>query len=386
MKRDNFIVYLSELLLLSYIILFEIVITKYFIKYVDIINILFLLLLSLILYSKLGFSKRKKLINYTSLQTIFICFIIYYFLIYVFGLFVGFLSNGYSLKLLNIARNVIVALLIFSLKEFIRYMIAKKAGKGKYFPLIIITVLLALFDIFMGINGYDLTTGTGVFEFIESLVIPNLTLSALLSYISYKLDYRLALVFLVFYSLPKYFLPIFPDMGSYISSMVNLIFIFICYYNISLIVERDERKLKKTSVSSNGSYFVILIVVPLLIVIGLVSGVFKYHLFAIGSNSMLPVFARGDAVLIEKLKKEEYDTLKKGDIIAVYYNKEIIVHRIISITENRGEYIIKTKGDNNDSIDAWTVHGKDIYGRVKNIIKYIGLPSVELSELLNEKW
>ena len=98
---------------------------------------------------------------------------------------------------------------------------------------------------------------------------------------------------------------------------------------------------------------------------------------------MLPYFSRGDAVLIEKLDNEELKKIKVDDVIAFHYNNQILVHRVVSINEVNGNYKIKTKGDNNDYVDAWTVSNEDVCGKVKNVIKYIGIPSVELSELMD---
>lgn len=382
--KKNLFIYLSELVLLIYIIMFKTIFSKYLISFTNVLNIVFLGILVLISYKCLGFQRKKSLINYNAKQKLIICFIVYYVLIYVFGLFFGFLKNGYSLKFLNILQNVLVAVIIYVLTESYRYMIAGKTNKNSYLGYIIVTILLAVLNIIMGINAYDLSDGTGIIEFITGSVLPNLALSSLLSYISYRYDYKLSILFMIIFDLPKYFLPLIPDMGVYIESMVNLIFIFICYYQLSLIVEKYEREISMKLVKGKKLVMVI-IVIPLLVLVGLVSGTFKYHLFAIGSNSMLPVFCRGDAVLIEKLRANEYSEIKKGDILAFRYNKQIIVHRVYSIKERNGLYTIKTKGDNNDSVDAWTVENKDIYGKAIYIVKYIGLPSVELSEALSKE-
>ena len=381
MKKNNIVIYLSELLLLIYIIIFKTIFLKYLNAYIDIANILVFSILTALVYVFLGFQKRRKLIDYNAIQTISICFIVYYFLTYLFGMFFGFLSNAYSLKILNIIKNITVALVIYGLKEIYRYIVVKKTEKN-YMPIILLTILLAVLDIIMEINAYDLNTGSGIFEFIEAVILPKTALSFILSYISYKFNYKLTILFLILYDLPKYFLPIFPDMGIYIDSMVRLVFIFCCYYQLSILMEKYERKI--TIARSYGKKSLMtLIVVPILILVGLVSGIFKYHLFAIGSNSMLPYFSRGDAVLIEKLDNEELKKIKVDDVIAFHYNNQILVHRVVSINEVNGNYKIKTKGDNNDYVDAWTVSNEDVYGKVKNVIKYIGIPSVELSELMD---
>ena len=234
----------------------------------------------------------------------------------------------------------------------------------------------------MEINGYDLSSTRGITEMIGALILPKLAISALLSYIAYNFSYKLAIVFLVLLDLPKYFLSLLPDLGMYVSSILTLVLVFVIYYQLSLIREKYERKLPLTKTKTNKLKIGVLLAI-LLMFVGLVSGLFKYHLFAIASNSMIPVFERGDAVLIEKIKKEEMNELKEDDILAFYYNNQVIVHRIMSIKNTNGELLIKTKGDNNETPDGWTVNNDMIYGKVIGVVRYIGIPSVELSELMN---
>lgn len=384
MKKGNLFIYLSEFILLVYIIIFKPVIIDYFIMQIDVINIAFFALLMLMLYFTVGFPRRKSLINHNALQTIIICFVLYYVSIYIFGLFFGFLTNSYSLTLVNILKNIVVATIVIILKELYRYVVIQKSKKENYISLILVTLFFTFLDVIMEINIYNLRSAVGIFEFVEAAIIPNLALNALLSYLVYKFNYSIAIVFSLIYNLPNYFMPIFPDLGNYLGSLAKIIFDFVCYYRLSLLMERYEKKVSLKD-RKQKNYTVIIIIVPLLIIMGLVSGIFKYHLFAIGSNSMIPVFAKGDAVLIEKVSKEELDDIQIDDIVAMYYNKNIIVHRVVSIEKINDDYIFKTKGDNNPTIDAWTTKGEDIYGRVKQVVKYIGIPSIELNEFMKKR-
>jgi signal peptidase I len=45
----------------------------------------------------------------------------------------------------------------------------------------------------------------------------------------------------------------------------------------------------------------LVIIIPMLL---LVSGVLKYQMMAVASNSMYPIFERGDALIYEKLSNE----------------------------------------------------------------------------------
>lgn len=144
----------------------------------------------------------------------------------------------------------------------------------------------------------------------------------------------------------------------------------------------SERKL---NVIKRRKYnYKIIIVIPLFIFAGLVSGLFRYHLFAIGSNSMVPYFSKGDTVLIEKLSKDELDEVKTGDVLAFYAGNVMLVHRVTDIEVNDDNYLFSTKGDNNPEPDNFRTEDNDVYGKVKFTIKYLGIPSIEIRELLSE--
>lgn len=361
--------------------MFNQVIVNYFLKYLNIINIMLFLTLATITYFSVGFPKNKKLYNYNAIQIILISFIIYYTIINVLGVFFGFVSNVYSLKIINILNNLIYGIIYYSLKEIYRYMLMRNVNKKHLY--IINTLLFVLLDIIMEIKGYDLSTSIGIFNFICASIIPSIALNALLGYIACKFNFKCLLIIVLFLKLPIYFLPIFPNLGEYFNSIIFLALNFYIYYELSLILEKHERKIKIKNIDKN-KYSLYALLGLMFVFVGLVSGLFKYHLFAIVSNSMIPEFARGDAVLVEKIKDNELSKLKIGDIIAFYdYNNRMIVHRIVSVEVINDKYSIITKGDNNDSIDNWIVNNENIYGRVITKIKYIGIPSVEFNELIN---
>lgn len=370
-------------MLLIYIVLFRLVIIKRYLTYYDFINMGFLLIIGFIVYKIIGFKKNNnRLICYSTMQNLIISFIIYYVLIYFLGLYLGFTYNPFSMNYKLIGRYLFSLVGFIVLREFIRYMIAKNTNKRNYFGLVLLTLLFSLFDIIMEISGYNLHTGSGVFEFIEVAVIPNLAINFVLSYFSYNYDLKTSLFFVLMLKTPVYFMPIYPDLGNYFSSILIILFVFFCYYQSSIVLERYERKL---NVIKRRKYnYKIIIVIPLFIFAGLVSGLFKYHLFAIGSNSMVPYFSKGDTVLIEKLSKDELDEVKTGDVLAFYAGNVMLVHRVTDIEVNDDNYLFSTKGDNNPEPDNFRTDGNDVYGKVKFTIKYLGIPSIEIRELLSE--
>ena len=120
----------------------------------------------------------------------------------------------------------------------------------------------------------------------------------------------------------------------------------------------------------------------LVILVMLVSGIFTHKLIAIGSNSMSPIYERGDAVIYKKIDAKD---LMVGEIIAFKKSERIVTHRIVKITKRGNSYIINTKGDANNAPDAWEVKDSEVLGVVNYSIKYIGYPTLWFNDIYTGK-
>lgn len=91
--------------------------------------------------------------------------------------------------------------------------------------------------------------------------------------------------------------------------------------------------------------------------------------YVIVSGSMEPTILTGSLSFITPIK--ESSDLQKNSIIAFKSPnspKDVVIHRIYSITNEE----IKTKGDNNDSVDNWLVYEPMVIGKYIFSIPYIG--------------
>jgi signal peptidase I len=94
--------------------------------------------------------------------------------------------------------------------------------------------------------------------------------------------------------------------------------------------------------------------------------ILPYSAFAVVSESMLPTLKVNDLIVTSRS-----DNYQVGDIVVFTSpaNKsKFITHRIASISDNS----IQTKGDNNPSIDGWTINKGDIIGKTTIIINNLG--------------
>ena len=128
----------------------------------------------------------------------------------------------------------------------------------------------------------------------------------------------------------------------------------------------------------NISFITIPAMICLGIIIILASGISKYRMIAIASNSMVPIYAKGDTLIFEKIDKK---LLQDDDIIVFKKDNILVAHRIIKTKEVSSKLYFYTKGDANNSADAEMVNEDDVLGIVRRVVKYIGFPTVWLNEL-----
>ena len=113
-----------------------------------------------------------------------------------------------------------------------------------------------------------------------------------------------------------------------------------------------------------------------------VGNLFGYMPFSIQTQSMEPTIKAGDVVIG---KEVDFNTLKEGDIITYWTTvdeqKILNTHRITKVISN-GKGLVpsfKTKGDNNQIEDEYTVAAADIVAKYNSKISGLG-KAVDLLE------
>ncbi len=92
-----------------------------------------------------------------------------------------------------------------------------------------------------------------------------------------------------------------------------------------------------------------------------------YEVFSVISGSMEPAIPAGSIVYVEDAEGKE---IEPGDIIAFKKDGDTVTHRVVENRVSDGEFI--TKGDANASDDIFPVRYKELIGRVKRHIPYLG--------------
>ena len=366
-------------LLAIYIIVYKLFIFNNYMKYSEMINVSFLVIFLSISIFFLGFRKCKN--NYMSqnvTQVVLVYLMICFALMYGLGLFTGFLKNAYSMSAINLLNNICAPILIIILIEMFRY-VAIWANRDNKRIVILYTVLITIFEIAISIRSIPLHDFETVFRMSATIIIQAIIKNAVMSYLCYHVGYKVPLLYRLVMDVYTFIVPIVPNYGEYLQSLFLITLPLVIYINAFTLIDERNQKVEHIFTKSNFTLLDIPVAITILVLACLISGFFPHFMIGVGSASMSPKINKGDAVILEKPKKNE--TFKKGDIIAYQRDKRLIVHRITEVGTRKGEKVYVTKGDVNKTADSNIVTRKQIKGIVKMKIPFIAYPTVWLSEL-----
>lgn len=341
----------------------------------------FLFLLSLLISFVLKVEKRNERFNSDIFLITLITILFYYAFTYFLGFFSGFYYSNYSRSFIGIISNIFFSFVMIYSIESIRYTLIKNNAYHK--SIVWITPIICfLLELPTLVNFRVYSSRTDIFSAILTTLLPSFVQSFLITYITYKSNKKNSIMYRLLLIIPTYLLPVLPNLGEFFTIIVQLILpviVLILIMNIStvkFIKIKNSRKLASNKILIRSLNACIILL--LIIMVYLTSNMFRFTSLAIGSGSMTGTINKGDIVIIDKRDKN----VKRGDIIAFKEQGKIIVHRLINIKSNHKIKFYQTKGDANKSKDNWLVSKENIVGKVKLRIRWIGWPTVALSELL----
>ena len=343
------------------------------------------IVLSLIIYN-VGFEKCKTINQKKVSKTMLFYTIIFLILIYGLGLLTGYLKTIYSLDPISILKNVLPVIILYVLTEILRYTTIKKSLNNKLISFLLLLLTSAI-DVLLVIHLYDKNSAEDIMKLLTIVLIPSISKNYILNKLSFYYGYYPCIVYQLVMNLYVYSLPITPNLGYYLESVIMFLLPIVIKTILMKIYIVDEENVvvKKDKKIKTDRVIMAISVSIVVIVIGLCSNLFPYTIAAVGSGSMEPTINIGDAIIINKNIVKDLSKLKKGDILVFRKNNQTYTHRIVEIKEENEQYKIKTKGDRKEnSIDNWVVNNKDIVGTVEEKISYIGYPTILLNRIIKE--
>ena len=368
-------------LLIFQLIMFFILILNSFIHNIlgNYTTIVFLILTIIIFKLFFGIEKDRHRFTKDIIFDVIIFLLIFFLIYYLSGLIIGFARTDNYYTLNGIKTFVIPIIITIILKEFLRYQVIIKS-EGNKILMILSCILFIFLDVTNPIfyNGFSSKYDT--FIFFALTLLPAISTNIVCSYLTFKVGYKPNILYLLVMNLYQCLLPLVPNPNEYIASIIRFLLPILLGYKLSgffnLTADQEiDRNYNKTS-----AWSLIIPTVLVTILVYFTSGYFHYYAVAIASGSMEKTISKGDIVVIEKIDKQ-YDKLEKGQVIAYTYHGVLVVHRIVNIIEEKGEYYVYTKGDANAKEDNYVVEQDTIMGTVEFVIPYLGLPTVWLNEM-----
>lgn len=342
------------------------------------LEVLFLLVSFIALYSVFKIDLKNDYKYKQILKIVITCLLFYFVFIYVAGLFTGFAKTIYTFNFNNFIYNIIPTIIYIILMECIRTIYINKSNNNKII-IILSCIIFILYDSFSKYYLYDFKVSDELYEYIGLIVLTSIARNIFLTILCSKSNVINCVIYRIITEIYIFLVPIVPNFGPYINSVLEIALPLI----IGLILIRPPiRILASPKKSKYSRTLSVVITVILLLIVLLNSGFIKYQMFVIGSNSMNTYIYRGDVIIARRTNNKEIKNIKKGEILVFRYNNKIISHRVYKIIKRDNKLYFKTKGDNNDQVDDNIVKEKDIIGTVSFRIKYIGLPSIWLREAL----
>lgn len=387
MKNNKKYIFILEIVLALYALIYHTVImhTASLRVAAEYINFFFWIIVLIALLIKFRFPRDESYLKKPTIRIVIIGLFALLIIVYSLGLFLGYSRSIFSRNLITMFKNILPVVVILVSQEIIRYIVSKNTWDNRKY-IVFLTMIYIVFNILTEFNYSRLENNELVFIFICGPCLRIIATQLIYSYITYKVSVLPTIILRGALEIYPYIFPFYPNLGDYIDSIVNIAFPFFLYKSISKMVIYKEKVNKKVrKINTYVLFSPVLLFLAIIIV--LVSGLFRYKMIAIGSNSMVPVYHRGDTVIYDQINKQDVRRrVREGDILVFNRNGTIMTHRVVRMEYTNGKLVYITKGDANKKEDAFTTETDKVLGVVKLRIKYIGYPTLWITEKIFERF
>ena len=348
------------------------------------INPLFLIFISVYLYIKTNNNHGRFIKNKEYIKKMIIISLIYVILYVYLGFIFGFVRSPYSHNILTIFKNIWQIIIPIVAIEYTRSALVNNNFKNKFY--IIISILM-FFALELGINSLmnNITEREAAFKYISSIFMPLLFSEVIYTYLSVKGSYKLVLMYRLIIEFMFLLSPIYPDLDWFLTGILGILIPVIIYIVFKYDFDKKKRDTSRIRQKKQNPVIYVPIILLIITFVSFMAGLFIYEPIAIISNSMHPVFNRGDVVVLRKADKNELKKIDKYTIIVYSIDSQQIVHRVIDKKVENGKLVFQTMGDANNAPDSRLVNEEQVIGVYQFSIKYIGYPSVWLSEFFKNE-
>ena len=188
-----------------------------------------------------GYEKKRRRFMLESMFYTFSYTTIFLIATYIIGILTGFNKSVYFLNMNNIMHNILPYLLVIIISEVLRYEISRK-GETSILAHVLITVIFIIIDCTFYLTTFDLSTGDGEIYYICMIFLPSVFKNILLMYLTTIGGMYPSIIYRILMDLKAFILPIFPDFGMYIESILDVLFPVLLGLLIHLSLKQYKNK------------------------------------------------------------------------------------------------------------------------------------------------
>lgn len=304
--------------------------------------------------------------------------ILYIGLYYLTCLYFGAKKSEIPFSLLSFFKVVLPITLIIISIEIIRI---KTLAYNNKIVNVIIFLTCVISEFFIYAKVIKISSINNFMDVIGFVLLPSFASNFLYFNLSKKYGIYPTLAYRLVTSLFLHLIPIMSNIPDALFVIYKFIFPSLFCLYINLLFDRQvkkakERKNKAIAILSTSFLIVVMISIGMLI-----SNKFKYGLLVIGSGSMTGELNKGDIIIYESYDEQ---IITEGNIVVFTQGKSLVIHRVVSVTNENGIVKYVTKGDANNENDTGYITKNDIVGITSIKISYIGYPTVWLNEIFSK--
>ncbi len=317
---------------------------------------------------------------------------IFYIIIYMdIGLFTGFGRSPLSFTPGALTVNLILVSSTLLGVELSRAYIIKSFGGGRPFLAIGLVTLLYSFVSVSIIRLLSFSDPLALTKFLGTGLLPVIAVNLLASYLALiggpiaSLAYRAPLMAIMWFS------PILPNLSWGIEALLGVMaptmsFLAINQFIPAATLRRsgipvETKGLGRNSGSSLRGWMIASVLCVL--VVWTSTGLLGIQPTTVISGSMRPTMDVGDIAIVLYAPA---DSVQTGDIIQFWRDGEMVIHRVVEVSDEETRRLFVTKGDANREPDAAPVYPRQVKGKVVLNIPKVGWIGIAIKGFFSGAW
>ena len=164
------------------------------------------------------------------IKTTLIIVTIYYIIYFLLGLIVGYKRSPYSRGFFMIIKNLFYVVGLIAIQDYVRSKVINNQRKMINYILFTFIFVLLRLDYTEGFKVFS--SGEKIFEYIASVIIPELAKGCVCSYLAISGGTLLVYAYSIPVAIFQVLTPIFPDLDWFLTSIFDVLISFIIFlYN-----------------------------------------------------------------------------------------------------------------------------------------------------------